>query len=70
MEMPNWTGYNAELLDELVEIGNELLIDNERKEVRIAELHKNWLLPDIMKIIVYVSIILFCIFGMITCTIK
>lgn len=30
MEMLNWTGYNAELLDNLVEAGNQLLEENEK----------------------------------------
>lgn len=73
MEMPNWTGYNAELLDELVEIGNELLVDNEHKEAQINEIKSSRFNSDfteIAKFASWICLAFFCIFGMVRCAVK
>jgi hypothetical protein len=73
MEMPNWTGYNAELLDELVEIGNELLADNNEKEKTLSFFRKENNKENVVtvfQIIAWVCVAVFCIGGLWTCVTK
>lgn len=72
-EQLNWTGYNADLLDELVEAGNSLVEDNakltERKNY-LETLEHSYASTTIRNWLIGIGIFIFCIGGLATCIVK
>jgi hypothetical protein len=63
MEMPNWTGYNADLLDQLVDIGNDLIAEN--KKLKRVRKDLRPLVKDGIELFLSIALIAFLLGGLV-----